>query len=36
MVGLPTPLYKAGVRVPLYEYVERALKQRTLLDYVEK
>jgi 3'-phosphoadenosine 5'-phosphosulfate sulfotransferase (PAPS reductase)/FAD synthetase len=35
-VGLPTPLYKAGVREPLYEYVERALKQRTLLDYAKK
>jgi 3'-phosphoadenosine 5'-phosphosulfate sulfotransferase (PAPS reductase)/FAD synthetase len=33
--GLPTPLYKAGVKEPLYKYIEKKLKQKTLLDFTQ-
>ena len=32
-VGLPTPLYKAGVKKPLWQYIEEKLRQKTMLDY---
>jgi 3'-phosphoadenosine 5'-phosphosulfate sulfotransferase (PAPS reductase)/FAD synthetase len=35
-VGLPTPLYKAKIPKPLWQYVEERLRQRTLLDFARR